>query len=721
MSSKHDNTTPDPAAPTQKQRWAKYGLNVALLIFSVFAIVVLLNYIAYQPGNAKRIDFTHTRRYSLSEQTLGVIKRVDRPITITTLYNKLTNADRNEVALLNRVEDLLDEYQSRSKQIVYRQIDPGVNVVEYDTFVKDILARHGDTLKASTNALRNAQKTFDAAEAFTKTQATDVGNMLTDAGNNPDVIVFIKNLSKNFSRAPEEFTRSRELIDRELKTAMPDHLGMRMNAAAVLRQFADKSLAPAIKNFEYLKADSRMSHAFQDTTLGLLPRLKAMQEQVTQALDALADAKSDAYDDLRMNVSRANSIVITADASAVGPDAAKGLPDVVALSLNQIYPGIERENLTGRVIRSAGYNGEEAITGALIRLTQRTDTTVVFLNPSQFPALSRGNPQGTYNYVADRLRKMNIAVTEWMPAGRMGPGGQPLPPGPRPTPTPGQTMVYVALPAAQNAKSGSVPTSMIIADAVRKHIEAGHPAIVIVAPSQLVAVGEPEPFIDMLKTLDVNVTADRVVLTEHTTPNGQAVVTNQLDSGNALMIGDHPVAQTASSLRGLLLQAVPVKVAAKEGVQAWPLLRSNDKTWADNEYTDLSAAKRDDGDASGPFDIAVAVDRFGTRFAVLGDPVMASDFVTTFGGAPGRGGPGLAESLGATFPANAELFVNTVYWTAGLDSLVAAGARSQEVRHLADISPGEKHAAWFVLVLGLPVLCLFSGGFVWMLRNRRPA
>ena len=57
--------------PTQRQRRFKYGLNVFVLVLAVLIIVILVNWIGYR--RYTRFDFTHTRQYSLSPQTMLLV------------------------------------------------------------------------------------------------------------------------------------------------------------------------------------------------------------------------------------------------------------------------------------------------------------------------------------------------------------------------------------------------------------------------------------------------------------------------------------------------------------------------------------------------------------------------------------------------------------------------------------------------------------------------
>jgi hypothetical protein len=69
------------------------------------------------------------------------------------------------------------------------------------------------------------------------------------------------------------------------------------------------------------------------------------------------------------------------------------------------------------------------------------------------------------------------------------------------------------------------------------------------------------------------------------------------------------------------------------------------------------------------------------------------------------------------YPGNYELMLASVSWLAGMDDLIAASPMSQEVSRLRDLSP-EARTRWFwILVAGLPLLCVAAGAAIWLMRR----
>ena len=63
--------TPGQIADSQSKRRVKYGLNVAVVILVAISLAVLVNWIGYR--QFFRRDYTHGRKYSLSDQTRKVL------------------------------------------------------------------------------------------------------------------------------------------------------------------------------------------------------------------------------------------------------------------------------------------------------------------------------------------------------------------------------------------------------------------------------------------------------------------------------------------------------------------------------------------------------------------------------------------------------------------------------------------------------------------------
>ena len=95
-----------------RQRGARYGVNLGLLIVLVAGIVVGINYLANRHN--KRWDLTASKQYTLSDQAVSVLSNLDRDLKVIIFNRK----DQAQAAL-----DLLTEFTYHSDRLSVEVID----------------------------------------------------------------------------------------------------------------------------------------------------------------------------------------------------------------------------------------------------------------------------------------------------------------------------------------------------------------------------------------------------------------------------------------------------------------------------------------------------------------------------------------------------------------------------------------------------------------------
>ena len=95
------------------QRSMRYGINAIILTLIALGIVILVNFISNR--HHRRVDLTSNKRYSLAEQTLKILRGLDRDVKFTAFYK-----DGEGESL----KDLLMEYDYCSQKIEYEFVDP---------------------------------------------------------------------------------------------------------------------------------------------------------------------------------------------------------------------------------------------------------------------------------------------------------------------------------------------------------------------------------------------------------------------------------------------------------------------------------------------------------------------------------------------------------------------------------------------------------------------
>ncbi len=97
------------------RRSARYGINAGISIMVTVAIMIFIQTLATR--HSVRLDTTVNRRFSLSQQTIKVIRNLDTDILITCFFRE-TSAGKIEL------NDLLSEYTNQTPRIKVRFIDP---------------------------------------------------------------------------------------------------------------------------------------------------------------------------------------------------------------------------------------------------------------------------------------------------------------------------------------------------------------------------------------------------------------------------------------------------------------------------------------------------------------------------------------------------------------------------------------------------------------------
>ncbi len=96
-----------------KGRGARYGTMSMVSIVVFLGILIAVNYLSIRQN--KRWDFTANQIYSLSDQTIKVLKTLDAPVTFV-VFDKETNFDR--------FRDRLDEFTYHSTNVKTEYVDP---------------------------------------------------------------------------------------------------------------------------------------------------------------------------------------------------------------------------------------------------------------------------------------------------------------------------------------------------------------------------------------------------------------------------------------------------------------------------------------------------------------------------------------------------------------------------------------------------------------------
>ncbi len=97
------------------KRSTKYGANMAVMLLIFLAIVTIISVISTM--HKKRMDLTKSGRYTLSDQTIKIIKSLKRDVEVISFY-------RQDQRTRQQMVDLLQEYAYNAPRFHYQIIDP---------------------------------------------------------------------------------------------------------------------------------------------------------------------------------------------------------------------------------------------------------------------------------------------------------------------------------------------------------------------------------------------------------------------------------------------------------------------------------------------------------------------------------------------------------------------------------------------------------------------
>ncbi len=715
------DTKPRADAPSQSQRWATYGLNTAVLIIAVLAIVLFVNWISYR--HFIRFDQTATRRYSLSPQSRKVISQLeqqDTSVQIVSLFAYGTELGDLLVEQLDQVSQLLTEFERRSGgRVAVRQINPVFDAGEYEAFADEVLSRYEQELERWQQAIGEARTTLATVQSFATEQAQQFElNRPRFADLAPADQQLLANVGQLLGNLDTTLAldQYRSELTRVLEAPLPNYARARQLLSDPMRQLRDQLLNPAVERFEQLLSRDQTAQALADFLRSRVEAIKPMVQRIDTALEQLEALEEGEYATVRRNVQTTHSLV------AMGNDR------VAVLTLDQIFPQSTGAQ-PGQQQPVQRFRGEEAITGAIVRLMTEHMPKVVFVNTMPQSVLSPGG-EYSMSQVAGVLEAMNFEVVEWNAAGRQSQFGM-MPPEPAPEAEPGQTMVFIVLPIlpSGNPQMPTNPAAATVAEALTDHLAAGQPALALIMPSPMAGFGPPDPVVELVSEYGITPDTSSLVFRTETLPNGQTEAMPYLEITQ--WPDEHPISEALAGQVAMLIQAMPLELADDQADSSeadaeadqsesgpvpttYTLASTPGQTWAETGWANRQAQpEKDPDEATGPFVVAAAAEKGDTRIVVFGDILIPTDMLTQ----PRMTTDGRQIQF-VRYAGNTELFVNSVYWLSGMDSLIATGARTQDIPRYDLITQAAQIGVGITLIIGVPVACLLIGVVVWVVRRK---
>jgi len=312
-------------------------------------------------------------------------------------------------------------------------------------------------------------------------------------------------------------------------------------------------------------------------------------------------------------------------------------------------------------------------------------------------------------------------------------------------------MVWVMLPSPPMDRRNP-QASMRIQQAMGRFVESlgqsDNPSdartglVVLLNRNPMARFGQNDPVANLLNDFGIEVAADRLLLREVFLPDGRQMPTSQLDLSR--WPDGNPISRALRGLSVTFANAVPLTVQGRgegengdggsagsggEGngdgdgqasvvAEAFTILATGETVWAERDVDNRTQLPRaNEGERRGPIPVAAGAERDNRRLVAFSSLQFAmDDFVLTR--QPVATAEGIEMIEAVQRPGNVELMLNSIHWAAGLDELIATGARSQDVRRWQPIDEATYTGLMWLLIAGLPVATLLVGVGVWSVRRR---
>ena len=714
-----------PGPETQKQRWAKYGANVALVSVVVVLLGVIAAAIAQQPTLKARIDTTQSGLYSLKPQTKGILKDLKEKVRIVSLYTQtkpLPGQEKEFVDYATPVADLLEEYQRHSGgNIEVEVIDPTKNPGKVDALIADVTERYGGEVKQYKDFLAGYDKTEGELERLAGEETKAVAAMDAEQLAQSQAGQTVKLAADSLDNVIAELNAAEKERPRLLAQKPPNYKGAVDAVQSNMTSLSSLGMEVA-KLFNQFKDDAKTPELVKKYAAEAAPRYEAIGKQATAVSDQIKKLGELKLDNLRQTLTSRegrDSIVV------MGPS------DMRVVSFDKVWqvdPNLRRLLAGPDKKIKPQFAGEQQITSAILALTQKTKPKVAFVRGGGPPLTTQGvffgPPPGPLSRVAARLRDYNFEVLEkdltgtWAMQAQMQQRGMPPEPEPDDAAIKDAVWFVVGVPSQQGMMGPPPP----IAPKIAEHLKAGGSALFLCSP-------QAEDFGPALSEFGVKVRGDAVIVHQPVPASGApGDFVNEAQRVPYVFVvneyGKHMLAEPLRSLDMPLVAGVPVSTESKPGVKQWNLIPVPDAppSWAETNVEALSSGEQDptfdpEKDQKGPlFAGAAAQKEQGEgRVVVIGSWQFATNDILRIPDRKLLDEQGLVVSR---FPGSLELLTNSVFWLAKMEPMIAISPAAMEVSRIEPMSDTAQ-AFWRtgVVWVGLPLLVILAGGLMYIRRR----
>jgi hypothetical protein len=271
---------------TRSERWMKYGLNVLL---TSLLVVVLAGLVVWGAQRYRaRGDLTSAGAYSLKPQTITVINELKSPVKVVSLYPRLkqepgTPPDQQQQDFYQAVDDILQEYARKGKNIEVESIDPVAEPAKLDKWLADVIRRYGGNVKNYEQLLKDFPTTLAEIQKLASAEVekmTKLPEMQFKDERQAETMYAAFNTVRGFPRLLDVINQQ---IQQELEQKIPDYKGGVRNVESSLTTFSRQAEAVR-KRMEELQNANGAPQQARDYAKSSLAGFEAMKKQADDVL-----------------------------------------------------------------------------------------------------------------------------------------------------------------------------------------------------------------------------------------------------------------------------------------------------------------------------------------------------------------------------------------------------------------------------------------------------
>ena len=299
---------------TQRQRWAKYGSNVALM--TVLAIIVSGFIVFIVQSHDRRLDLSGQGVNSLRPQTINVLHDLGSDVRIISLYSKSDmNADTTPggprpIDKSAYVADLLDSYRRASSHISTEVIDPSTDKSKVDHLITDLEQRYGKELVNYKNYIDSYQNTEKQLMQLTTAEAQKAGQLPVDSlGNDKNGQLLHAAISTIQMELTRRLDTARQAVTLGTKDAHPDYKGITSTVKDSLDELSQLE-AKIVEIFNQLKTDASVPAPIHQYIVDSTPHHEQIQKIAADEVAKVAKLGELKVNDLERALNVRNPVVV---------------------------------------------------------------------------------------------------------------------------------------------------------------------------------------------------------------------------------------------------------------------------------------------------------------------------------------------------------------------------------------------------------------------------